>query len=99
MLPWQQNFWITTIGSFCNGDGEQLEKAIGLDWQKNRLARASPFLYISYSLHDCDMKLLNFMRPLYGAQQASTPQKCQTFYFSKLRYRPFGFNPENFANI
>ena len=22
-LPWQQNFWITTTGSFCNGDGEQ----------------------------------------------------------------------------
>ena len=27
---------------FCNGDGEQ-QKAIGLDWQKNNFARASPF--------------------------------------------------------
>ena len=23
MFPWLQNFWMTTIGSFCNGDGEQ----------------------------------------------------------------------------
>ena len=22
-FPWLQNFWMTTIGSFCNGDGEQ----------------------------------------------------------------------------
>ena len=32
------------MGSFCNGDGEQQKKTIGLvDWQKNNFARASRF--------------------------------------------------------
>ena len=25
-FPWLQNFWMTTIGSFCNGDGKQQKK-------------------------------------------------------------------------
>ena len=40
------------------------KKAIGLGWQNNNFARASPFLYVSLpSLHDCEMKLPNFTRP------------------------------------
>ena len=33
---------MTTIESFCNGDGEQ-QKTIGLHWQRNILACASRF--------------------------------------------------------
>ena len=36
-------FWMTTIGRFCNGDGEQQTKSLGLDWPKNNFARASRF--------------------------------------------------------
>ena len=84
MLPWQQNFWITTIGSFCNGDGEQLEKAIGLDWQKNKLAHASPFLYISYSLHDCDMKLLNLCACFMEHNRRAHHKNVRLFIFLNL---------------
>ena len=31
------------MGSFCNGNGEQQKKTIGLDVQKNNFARASRF--------------------------------------------------------
>ena len=57
------------------------------------------FLYIYQPLlHDYDMKLPNFMRPLY--QQVNTAKKnLFSFSFSKPRYDPYGFNPENFANI
>ena len=36
-------FLVITTGSFCNGDGEQKTKTIGLDWQKNIFTRASRF--------------------------------------------------------
>ena len=69
-LPWQQNFWITTMGDLSNDNGDGNEhgiKAIGLYWQNNNFARASRFLYNSYpSLQDRDMNLPNFTRPLYG---------------------------------
>ena len=42
------------------------------------------------------MKLANFMRLLYGVGEHKTKS---FFVFSKLRYGPFGFNAENFANI
>ena len=45
-LPWYQNFWIATIGSSSNDDGDGNEngkKAIGLDEQNNNFARASRF--------------------------------------------------------
>ena len=44
-LPWYQNFWIATIGSFSNDDGDGNEngkKVIDLYWQNN-FARASRF--------------------------------------------------------
>ena len=45
MLPWQQNFWITTIGSFSNdddGDGnENSYRAISLYQQNDNLECAS----------------------------------------------------------
>ena len=47
-------------------------------------------------LHDCDMKRPNFTHPLHGVGEHNT----DIFdFFSKLRYGPFGFNPENFASI
>ena len=49
-LPWQQNFWITTMGDLSNDNGDGNEhgiKAIGLYWQNNNFARASRFLYNS----------------------------------------------------
>ena len=64
--------------------------------KKKNFAGASRFLSIFYqSLHDCDMKLPNFTNQLYGVNE----HKKGSFSFSKLRYGPFGFNPENFANI
>ena len=63
--------WQQYIGSLSNDDGDGNEngkKVIGLDKQNNNFARDHAFLHISYpSLHDCDMKLPNFTRPLYGA--------------------------------
>ena len=53
------------LGSLSNNEGNSNEdgkKAIGLDWQNNNFARASHFLYISWpSLHDCNVKVPNFM--------------------------------------
>ena len=36
---------------FCNGDGEQ-QKAIGLDWQKNNFACASPVAVVARLRHE-----------------------------------------------
>ena len=53
-----------SIGSLNNyeGDGnEDGKKAIGLDKQNNKFARASRFLYISLpSLYDYNVKVPNF---------------------------------------
>ena len=46
MLPWQHNFWIKTIWSLSNDDGDGNEngkKATSLNWQNNNFARASRF--------------------------------------------------------
>ena len=52
-------------------------------------------LYISLpSLHHYDRKLPNFTSPLYGVGEYNT--KIFFFSCSKLRYGPFGFNPETF---
>ena len=40
MLPWQQNFWITTTGGLANDDGDGSEngkKAIGLCQQNKKM--------------------------------------------------------------
>ena len=61
-----------SIGSFCNGDGEQQKD------NRFSLAKTNAFLYISWPLsHDCDMKLPNFTRPLYGVGEHNT-----TIFFS-----------------
>ena len=62
---------MTTIGRFCNGDGDgdgEQQKNNGLRLaNKTSLHVHHAFLYISYPLlHDRDMKLSNFTRPLYG---------------------------------
>ena len=47
------------------------------------------------SLHDCDTKLPNFIRLLYGVGKHMPTQKF-SFSFSKLKYARFGFNPRKF---
>ena len=45
-LPWQQNFWLTTMENLSNDDGDgddNGKKAIGLYWQNNHFARESRF--------------------------------------------------------
>ena len=45
------------------------KKATALDWQNNNFAGAA-FLYISWPLlHDCNIKLPNCKRPLYGERE------------------------------
>ena len=54
-------------------------------------------LYISLpSLHHCDIKLPNFTRSLYGLGEQNTDV---VFFFSKLSYGSFGFNPRKFRQI
>ena len=99
-LLWQQNFWITTLGSLSNDDGDGNEngkKAIGLDKQNNNFASDHAFLYISQpSLHVCDIKLPNFTRPLYGVDEQNIKF---SFSFSKLGQVLSDSTPETFANI
>ena len=47
------------------------KKAIGLDWQKKTIMLFCTFLSPPL-LHYCDMKLPNFMRPLYGVGEHNT---------------------------
>ena len=76
-LPWYQNFWIITIGSFGNdkGDGDGNEngkKTMGL-YKRNNFARASRFfVHFLEIVHDCEMKLPHFTRPLYGVGEQNT---------------------------
>ena len=49
-LPWQQNVWITAIGSLNNSDGdgnENDQKVISLDSKATTLHVHHAFLYIS----------------------------------------------------
>ena len=63
------------------------KKAIGLDWQKKKKTITLFCTFLSQALlHDCDMKLPNFMRPLYGVGEHNT--KIFFFFFS-LRYGSF----------
>ena len=57
------------------------KKKVGLDWQKKTSLHVyHAFLYISWPLlHDRDMKLPNFTRPLYGVGEHST--KILFFFF------------------
>ena len=83
-LPWQQNFWMTTIGSFCNGDDEQQKNKQQVQiGKKSTLHVHHAFLYISQPLsHDRDMKLPNLTRPLYGVGEHNT--KSFFFFFLNL---------------
>ena len=50
-LPWQQNFWITTIGSLSNDNDDNNEngkKALGLYQPDNNFARASQFFFVHF---------------------------------------------------
>ena len=97
ILPWYQNFWIATIRSLSidDGDGnENGEKAIGLDWQNNNVARASRFfVHLLAIVARLRHETSNFVGPLYGVHEDNTKF---SFSFSKLRYDPFGFNPRKF---
>ena len=66
LLPWQQSFWITTIGSLSNNNGDSNEN-VKKKWiiqicKTTTMHVITLFLYISQpSLHDSDIKLPNFM--------------------------------------
>ena len=56
-------------------------------------------LFLTFFSHRCTTATWNFL--ISGAcftEQVNTTQKV-SFPFSKLRYGPFEFNPENFTNI
>ena len=58
-------------GNLSNDDGDVNEngkKAIGLDWQNNNFARAAFFYNSLPSLHDYNMKVLNFTFSRMGTQ-------------------------------
>ena len=48
------------------------KKAIGLDWQTKKTITLFCTFLSEPLLHDCDMKLPNFMRPLYGVGEHNT---------------------------
>jgi len=90
---------ITTMGSFCNGNGKQ-QKSNRFRLGKEQLC-TSIMLFCTFLSLCCTTATWNFLislarRRLMG--YVNTTQKC-SFSFSKPRYGPFGFNPENFANI
>ena len=95
-LPWYQNFWIATIGDFSNDDGDGNEngkKVIDLTLHVHHA-----FLYISQrSLPDCDVKLPNFTRPLFGVGEQNT--KAFFFFSVNLDAVLSDSTPENFANF
>ena len=70
----------------------------GWDWQKNNFARASHFFVhflavVARLRHETSQ----FYSPALSSGWAL--HKNFSFSFSKLRDGPFGFNPENFANM
>ena len=90
VLPLQQNFWITTTGSQVLQRQRKTAKKQQVQIGKRATLHVHhAFLYISQPLlHDC----ARFMELVRITQKLS-------FSFSKVRYGPFGFNPENFAII
>ena len=67
---------------------ERGKKVKGFYWQKTNLHVHHAILFISLPwLHDCDMKLSNFKRPVHGVGE---PTQKFSFSFSKLRYGRFG---------
>ena len=100
-LPWQQNFWITTIRSLSNdaGDGkEKWKKVTGLHQQNNNCARASrffvPFLAVITPLR---RETSRFHAPALRSRRAQ--RKNCLFLFLNLDTVLSDLTPENFANI
>ena len=67
------NFFFLYIEGLFNREeksvvsNENSKKAIGIYYKTTTLHVHQAFFYISLpSLHDCDMKITNFTRPLYG---------------------------------
>ena len=75
------------MGRLSNDDGhgnENDKEATGLDEQNNNFIRAPRFFVHSWpSLHDCDRKLSNFTRTLYGVGEHSA--KFSFFFFHQIR--------------
>ena len=66
------------------------QKAVGLDWQNNNLARASRFLYISLpSLYDYDVKIPSFT--FCGGREHKT---TTLFFFSSTPITSFRIQPQ-----
>ena len=96
-LPWKQNFWITTIGSLSNDDGDGNEngkKAKRLI--SKRTLHVHHVFFVHFSAVVARVRHELFTRPLYGVGEHT---ENFSFSFSKLRYSPFGFNHRKFRQI
>ena len=84
------------MGSLSDKDGVVNETG---KKQSVYISKTTTLLHVHYtffisqpSLQVYDLKLTNFTRPLDGVDEHSK----EIFFFSKLRYGPFGFNPSQF---
>ena len=94
------NFWITMKGSLGNNDGEGNEngnETISCIFKTITLHLHHSFP--TFFSHRCTSATWNFLiSPVRFTELVNATQKV-SFSLSKLRYGPFGFNLENFANI
>ena len=80
-LPWQHNFWITTMRSLTNDAGDVEE-----NWKKRKVyIRKTTTVHVRHAflyafqppLHHCDVKLPNFTQPLFEVGEHS----AKVFFF------------------
>ena len=100
-LLWQQNFWITTIGSLLKVTKTARRRRQRDRQKSNRFGLAKQqlctciTLFCTFLSRRCTTATWNFPPYMEWVNTAQT----FSFSFSWLRYGPFGFNPGNFANI
>ena len=88
---------VTMVAKFSDRNNREFKQRCWRrqkNWKKAIRFYNRAFLYVSWpSLYDYDVKLPNFMHPLYevGEQNAKF-----SFSFPKLRYSPFGFDTRKF---
>ena len=90
---------MTTIGSFCNGDGEQQKNKSSRLAKKNVFARASSFFVHFLAVVAQPRHETSELHALAGVGEHKNKNFVIPFPNLQCTYGPFGFNPENFAII
>ena len=90
------NFWITTIGSLSNDDGDGDGNENGKKAKKlisKTTLRDHHVFFVHFLALVARLRHELFTRPLYGVGEHNADNSVS---FSILRYGPFRFNPRKF---